>query len=124
MMTNYFLKVMYRSSSCGTDQQNFNNFNKTIQQKTCISPKLKSHSYKSVRIVLHFLLFFFFRNHIFWFFFSLFFFQFFFQIFSTVTGSAYIFFQSLIFFFFSLSGQLLIRSFTLLFPFCIRTHDF
>ena len=45
MMTNYFLKLLCRSPLCRTEQQNLQqyNFNKIIQQKACISPKLKSH---------------------------------------------------------------------------------
>ena len=134
MMTNYFPKLMYRSSPCRTDQQNFEqyNFNKTIQQKTCISPKLKSHWNKSVCIVLHFLggffpLFFF--KHIFGFFFLFFFWVFFFQIFFNNHWFGMYIFSVFNFFFFcllflSLSDQLLIMSFTFLLSFYIRTHYF
>ena len=102
MMTNYFLKLLCRSSPCRTEQQNLQqyNFNKIIQQKTCVSPKLKSHWNKNKKcsycpsFFFFFFIFFFFRPH-FLVLFSLFFLSFFF-IFSTVTRSACIFFQSLI----------------------------
>ena len=102
MMTNYFLKLLCRSPLCRTEQQNHQqyNFNKIIQQKACVSPKLKSHRNKNKKcsyctsffVFLSF--FFFFRPH-FLVLFSLFF-LFFFKFFSTVTHSACIFFQSLI----------------------------
>ena len=117
MMTNYFLKLLCRSPWCRTEQQNLQqyNFNKIKQQKACVSPKLKSHWNKNKKCsycpsFFSFSFFFFFRPH-FLVLFSFFFF-FFFLIFSTVTRSACIFFQSLIcslififkkFFFFSKS---------------------
>ena len=93
MMTNYFLKLLCRSSSRLTEQQNFQqyNFNKIIQQQqqqktkqkqTCVIPKLKSHWNKNKKcsycpsffVFFHF--FFFFRPH-FLVLFSLFFLNFF-----------------------------------------------
>ena len=49
MMTNYFLKLLCRSPLCRTEQQNLQQyyFNKIIQQKACVSPKLKSHLNKN-----------------------------------------------------------------------------
>ena len=102
MMPNYFLKLLCRSSSCRTEQQNLQqcNFNKIIQQKTCVCPKLKSHWNKNKKCSYcplffgFFSFFFFFRPH-FLVLFSLFF-SFFVSIFSTVTRLACIFFQSLI----------------------------
>ena len=107
MMTNYFLKLLCRSPLCRTEQQNLQqyNFNKIIQQKACVSPKLKSHWNKNKKCsycpsFFFFFHFFSFSDHIFWFFFLFFFFL----IFSTVTRSACTFFQflisSLIFIFF------------------------
>ena len=138
MMTNYFLKLLCRSSSRRTEQQYLQqyNFNKIIQQKTCASPKLKSHWNKKNKVfVLPFVFcccFFSFSDHIFWFFFSLVFFFFFFLIFSTVTRSACIFFQSLICsfififfqFFFLILGQLLIMSFALPSTSVLTTSNF
>ena len=94
-MTNYFLKLMYSSSSCRIDKQNYSNTiatkkykNKTIKHVTVV--KLKSQQkQKSVRIVLHFLFFhFFFSKHFLVLLFS--FFSIFFPIF---TGLASIFFS-------------------------------
>ena len=111
MMTNYFLKLLCGSSSCRTEQQNLQqyNFNKLTQQKTCVSPKHKSHwnknrkcSYCPSFLVFFFSVFVSFSDHIFLFFFLFFFFL----IFSTVTSSACIFFSlwfvllSILFFFF------------------------
>ena len=65
-MTNYFLRLLCRSSSRRTEQQNFQqyNFNKIIQQKkhaSVPSSKVTEIRIKSVRIVLRFFWVFFFH---------------------------------------------------------------
>ena len=122
-MTNYFLKLLCRSPSCRTEQKNLQqyNFNKIIQQKTCVSPKLKSHLNKNKQCSCCPS-------------FSFFFFSFFFLFPTTFSGSFFslsfffkFFQQSLVrhVYFFSLQFVVLFLFYLKLLPsFNVRTHYF